>query len=40
MNWMVRLDDGIDWFTVEPMYGEAGVAAITITVADYSGRVR
>lgn len=37
VNWMVRVDDAIDWFAVEPMYGEAGEAEITISVSDYMG---
>ena len=37
INWMVRVDDDIEWFTVEPMFGEAGEKRITISVLDYVG---
>ena len=37
MNWMVMMDENIDWFTVTPMYGEAGDRTIYVEVFDYSG---
>lgn len=39
VNWMVSLTDGSDWFTVEPLYGEAGEVTITVSVEDYAGDV-
>lgn len=35
-NWMIRLDEGIEWFTVEPLFGAEGEATITVTVEDYA----
>lgn len=37
VNWMVRGTAESDWFTVEPMFGEAGDATITVSVMDYNG---
>ena len=37
VNWMVQMDESIDWFEVSPMYGEAGDKEIRISVSDYDG---
>lgn len=37
VNWMVMMDESIDWFVVKPMYGEAGDRTIYVEVMDYAG---
>ena len=37
INWMIKLDQSVDWFSVTPLYGEAGDVVLTVSVEDYSG---
>lgn len=37
VNWMVMMDESIEWFKVSPLYGEAGEKSITVEVFDYDG---
>ena len=32
VNWMIEMDESIDWFTVTPPYGVAGSATINVKV--------
>lgn len=40
VNWMVRVDSAVEWFSVEPMYGEAGEATVAVKVERYEGKER
>lgn len=37
VNWMIEMDESIDWFTVTPPYGVAGSATINVEIFDYDG---
>ena len=37
LNWMVEMDESIEWFTVSPMFGGAGEKSIKVEVFDYNG---
>lgn len=39
VNWMVRMEQTIDWFSVTPLYGEAGDVTLTVSVEEYTGDV-
>lgn len=37
VNWMVDMDESIEWFKVSPMFGGAGESTIKVEVFDYDG---
>ena len=40
VNWMIEMDENIEWFTVSPMFGGAGDKTIKVEVFDYYGDVK
>lgn len=38
VNWMVQIDEEIEWFEVTPLYGDAGNVTLTVSVFDYFGQ--
>ena len=37
VNWMVEMEESIEWFQVSPMFGGAGQKSIKVEVFDYNG---
>ena len=37
VNWMVEMDEAIEWFKVSPMFGGAGEKSVKVEVFDYDG---
>ena len=37
VNWMIDINESVDWFKVSPLYGEAGEKSIKVEVYDYDG---
>ena len=37
VNWMVELEENVEWFKLSPMYGGAGQSTIKVEVFDYAG---
>lgn len=35
LNWMVQVEESVDWFEVSPLYGDAGNVTLTVSVSDY-----